>query len=526
MPKRKNYVSLMAKSALIAGLGIASIADASIRYAWVQLVPTDSHTENVYTANAQIRAIVNSGDKCEDVQLVGEGNFPTMVKREKPKEGFFNHIDVCDALLTKKHISKPQNIFVSMGEKKISLRVPNISSAIPLNQLIVLGDTGCRYDDKYQHCLKVSDWPFEQIIDNAVTRIKKNDDPPIILHVGDYRYSESNLAKPIIDSFRKWGGWNTEFFHPARELLNKGAWIFLRGNHEQCLKLDKPKIHKHVGNGFLYFFGSSDLNKEQERCKAIEKLYGHDTFPTYAIDFKPSPDSNSLRIVAMDLVHKVLDKYMKKEGYQEFAKSELSKYTNMFNGLEEVLNDRVPSIIISHIGLFDTKKNTTPDHIILDALSYSKLVDGKKLIENVPLVISGHVHDLQLVDPNLKTQALNGHSFKRPKQYIIGNGGALLSDDNINEVLDIKWKAFTKDSNDDINYVEKWAVQRKKAFGYMVVDVDTAKDSYTAQFTNYFFDKESQKFSVGDNSNCSLEVPNGNDMLKEPLTLECAGLAK
>ena len=107
---------------------------------------------------------------------------------------------------------------------------------MPLEQVFVFGDTGCRDNKKQEPCTDEAVWPFKTLIERAVSSIKA-DTVPTVLHVGDFRYA--NKGEPDSwtapqDDDPTWGGWKQEFFDPAKSLLERGAWIPVRGNHDAC----------------------------------------------------------------------------------------------------------------------------------------------------------------------------------------------------------------------------------------------------------------------------------------------------
>ncbi|UYN93958.1 MAG: metallophosphoesterase [Enhydrobacter sp.] len=133
-------------------------------------------------------------------------------------------------------------------------------------RIAVLGDTGCRVTYyKQQACTDPREWPFARIADAASAR-----DPGLIVHVGDYYYREapclgdSKECAPGLYGDRG-ETWRAEFFAPARNLLPKAPWVFVRGNHEDC---------ERGGFGWTYYFGDGPVACEVVHRRAIVRLTG------------------------------------------------------------------------------------------------------------------------------------------------------------------------------------------------------------------------------------------------------------
>jgi hypothetical protein len=124
-------------------------------------------------------------------------------------------------------------------------------------RIVIIGDTGCRVKTKkgnpawIQDCSNPEAWPFQRIAEAAA---KLN--PDLVIHTGDYLYRESacpNGAKgcesfPSGDTF---AAWSADFLTPARSLLTRAPWIFVRGNHESCTR---------TGEGFFRLLDPNPFN--------------------------------------------------------------------------------------------------------------------------------------------------------------------------------------------------------------------------------------------------------------------------
>lgn len=127
------------------------------------------------------------------------------------------------------------------------LELPNDASSVSVKgqsllvptqhpkRIVVIGDTGCRLKgDRDQSCDNPTDWPFAQVAQSAA-----DFNPDLVIHVGDYLYRESKC--PAGDAGCRGSVWGynfptlqADFFTPAKPLLTKAPWVFIRGNHETC----------------------------------------------------------------------------------------------------------------------------------------------------------------------------------------------------------------------------------------------------------------------------------------------------
>jgi predicted phosphodiesterase len=126
-----------------------------------------------------------------------------------------------------------------------SAEINGVGLALPKaapERIVIIGDTGCRVKTKkgspawIQDCSNPEAWPFQKISE-AAARLN----PDLVIHTGDYLYRESACpggakgceAFPSGDTF---ASWNADFLTPARSLLTRAPWIFVRGNHESCTR--------------------------------------------------------------------------------------------------------------------------------------------------------------------------------------------------------------------------------------------------------------------------------------------------
>lgn len=109
-------------------------------------------------------------------------------------------------------------------------------------RVVILGDTGCRKLHSSQSC-EAYDWGFNATV-AAIQPLK----PDLIIHVGDYVYRkncgpyhghQSHEGCGTHHELREWSYWQTDFFDPAKSILQIAPWVFVRGNHEDCAHVDR-----------------------------------------------------------------------------------------------------------------------------------------------------------------------------------------------------------------------------------------------------------------------------------------------
>ena len=184
---------------------------------WVQLGP-----------GGQIiaRVVLDGTQACPQVTIPGA----PLAMRTRGAWSTTYPVTVCEAVIPAAATSATVN--------GISLPLPNPKSAPA-----VIGDTGCRGntlgpgktvqpeedDDDLTpepaapptNC--ATSWPLGQL---ATTLAGRRQPPGLVIHVGDYIYIHE----------KSWESWRTQFFAPVKPLLAKSAWLFVRGNHETCLR--------------------------------------------------------------------------------------------------------------------------------------------------------------------------------------------------------------------------------------------------------------------------------------------------
>ena len=507
---RVPAVGLLSVAALMAGMNVSTAnAGEKLLYSWSQLVPAGQ----MYHANAQIRAIVDKGVSCSDVTVTDINVTVKMTQRDQPDlpEFFsFSEINLCTTLLTGHTIDKPQTVTVSYKSENNSLNLPDISDAVALDNFVVVGDTGCR-DNSDQSCASNKTWPFASLL-GSLKKNLEDGSPTVILHVGDFRYNNPYLDGKKFKASKAgkpdyWmanadngkpadGGWRFEAIKPLSVLSSQGPWIFLRGNHEQCYSSRDYGISRETGEAYLYLYGYEDDKLRDGEIRCTDK----DFLDPYAIDFKHK--SGKMRLIVMDLIHKTLDGDNK--GY---VKEQLADFTDQFNSIEQMITDQDPSVTIltHHIPTISLKNGSkskdhqfNANHITTDALKRSNLVTGDEAFVHVPLILSGHAHNFQLVQPDKKGDLPN-----KPIQYVIGNSGVNLSGGAISGKVDVEWKPFKINGEQMTRSTEeKWYTFREKKFGYLIGTFSNKKSEDTLSFVPYLGSEST--YTSYDNGKCSL----------------------
>ncbi|MEN8129593.1 MAG: hypothetical protein ABFS45_05235 [Pseudomonadota bacterium] len=171
-------------------------------------------------------------------------------------------------------------------------------------------------------------------------------------------------------------------------------------------------------------------------------------------------------------------------------------YTNRPNQVNPFLADHIPVWIVTHMPLFVVTKEYTEKTYEIplprDALFDSVLVVGEPApIEKIPVVLSGHSHRAQLVNPQVSNPAVQ--DVRRPLEYVIGISGVNLSGSNPDSEwakVNASWVRLPSSNKNKWQVIsEKWHLQRKKKFGFLSVQVTSPEPGgYQAKFHVTFYD--------------------------------------
>ena len=257
-----------------------------------------------------------------------------------------------------------------------ALPLPKPSS----KRIVVIGDAGCRLG-KAQACNDPQAWPFEQVANSAAAF-----QPDLVIHVGDLLYREEACpignagcaGSPFGYNFAAMGA---DLFTPAAALLRAAPWVFTRGNHELCSR-----------NGAAWF-RLFDPRPMPATCQDFTDPYAIPAGgvqllifdSSNANDFEAQPDQVAIYAPQFAALH------------------------NLAQGDAWLLTHR-PMWIFGHAGIKNGMEQLFRDNPTLQAASQNTLPS------NVQLVLSGHIHLLELLS----------FGGGRPPQFAVGNGGTLL----------------------------------------------------------------------------------------------------
>ena len=277
----KRLNALKSQQAVVADRPAAILAD------WVQVVPANGSPcrlpsngnggaipdEDSAIADCPydlvVRAVVKRNSACPAAKLASSAQTAISLQlreREAAPVWGYEEIKVCQAPLPR-----------ASGLRSVAFRGSHVIS-IPASwsghggpgQVVLLGDTGCRADDR-QICDE-RNWPLAPLA-NEIAKPGGTDaaQAELIIHLGDYMYVK----------FDTWESWKASFFAPAKPLLAVAPWIMVRGNHERCGK------HGDAPHGFDLFFGTGEVAP----CDGNVERLGD----TYALDL-----SSKHRVIVAD----------------------------------------------------------------------------------------------------------------------------------------------------------------------------------------------------------------------------------
>jgi len=331
-------------------------AENTVLSQWIELGPN----------NQWIARAVTTDKSCPEIKT--DKQMIPMQIRSLPNDQF--PITVCQAILP------PDITSASISNHRLYL-----PKAEP-QKIVIIGDTGCliKKGIEPQDCNNSRRWPFPEL-----TRHAAEFKPDLVIHVGDYYYRQNICLKgnrgcaksPYGDD---WAGWQADFFHPAKPLLEKAPWIFVRGNHEIC---------ERGGEGWTKLLDPF----------SFKHCFNHS--PIYSVDI-----GGDTRLFIMDSANaNDIGAPPEQVSWYENYLQAISKSPDKHNWLIThkpfwfVFKDDQLTQIYQH----------TIDNTLQTAWLESKL-------SNVDLLVSGHLH---------RFQAIN-FADARPAQIIVGDSGTRL----------------------------------------------------------------------------------------------------
>jgi hypothetical protein len=268
-------------------------------------------------------------------------------------------------------------------------------------RIVVIGDSGCRlniFAGAFQACNDPIEWPFAQVAAAAAAM-----QPDLVIHVGDYHYREN--ACPVGDAGCAgspwgygWDAWDADFFTPARALLAKAPWIFVRGNHESCNR---------AGQGWWRFLDPRPIEPRRDCNDAADDSIGDYSEP-YAV-----PIAVDTRLLVFD---------SSKVPIPALAASDpmYRIYTAQMQQAFALGRDIAHNFVADHHPILGFAPNPTqqptglyPGNQALQSVLQS-IYPGRFFPANVEALIGGHYHLFEIVS----------FATSQPAQLISGNGGA------------------------------------------------------------------------------------------------------
>jgi hypothetical protein len=174
---------------------------------------------------------------------------------------------------------------------------------------------------------------------------------------------------------------NADFFTPAAALLRAAPWVFTRGNHELCSR-----------NGAAWF-----------------RLFDPRPIPATCEDFTDpyAIPAGDVQLLLFDSSN--ADDFSAHPDQVAIYAPQFAALHNLAQGDAWLLTHR-PMWIFGHAGIKDGVEQLFRDNPTLQAASQNTLPS------NVQLVLSGHIHLLELLS----------FGGGRPPQFAVGNGGTSL----------------------------------------------------------------------------------------------------
>jgi len=413
--------------------------------------------------NKFVLRVVTEASKCPSVEWdgqikselrmrVGKENIPMRKKSEQISADF--QVITCE-------LEWPKNVKEAKIDSLV-LRLPPTE----INKIVVIGDTGCRLkaaENYYQDCNDHQKWPLEKVMRQAAAK-----NPDLVIHVGDLHYRESPCPEDVPGcKGASWGygfpAWKADFFEPAKPLLEKAPWIFVRGNHEVCSR---------AGQGWHRFIDSNLWDEKRSCNNPINDLHGDYSEP-FAVSL-----GNSAQLIVFD---------SSKNGSKKITDKDesFSIYLNQFKTIEKLATNKKFNIFGSHhpvnIVLPSNKKGGEAEYQLYPT-GYTNVLSsiyGQELFNaSMNLTIHGHNHIFEAIT----------YEVNRPAEIVSGNSGSSLEEVNSSPIIlsneqkkQLKIKEFTSYQDfgfgtferQDVNG-EKWIFTEYDVNGKQILQCDVA----------------------------------------------------
>jgi hypothetical protein len=269
-----------------------------------------------------------------------------------------------------------------------------------IKRIVIVADTGCRMkasENAFQACNDAQKWPFAQIASSAAA-LK----PDLVVHIGDIHYRESPCPAGNAGCANSpWGygydTWQADFFKPAQPLLNAAPWVFVRGNHESCIR---------AGQGWFRFFDPQSWS-EARSCNDPKLDDEADYTAPYTVSIAPDT-----QLVVFDS--------SKTSGKPMTSKDvAYGKYMVQMKEVDVFTKQKAQNFFTSHHPLLAFAPVDEPSKIKLGGSGglqsvFSVLHPESLFPEAVSVTMHGHVHLFEAI------------SFKsaHPTSLVMGNSGS------------------------------------------------------------------------------------------------------
>lgn len=340
-------------------------AENTILSQWLELGPD----------NQWIARVVTSDKNCPEIKT--DKQMIAMQIRSLPNDQF--PVTVCQAIL-------PPDI-TSAAIQNHRFYLPK---AVP-EKIVIIGDTGCRIKKgaRPQDCDNFRRWPFPVLARHAA-EFK----PDLVIHVGDYNYREASCPKDDRGCAKSphgdnWASWRADFFHPAKPLLEKAPWIFVRGNHEIC---------ERGGEGWTKLLDPFSF----KHCFNHSPIYSIDIGGSTRLFMMDSADANDIGAPPEQV-----------SWYENYLQV-IAKSPDKYNWL---ITHKPFWFVFKDDQLTQAYQNYIPNTLQTAWLNTK--------LSNVDLLISGHLHRFQSIN----------FAHSRPPQIILGDSGTRLDKNAIRSDL-------------------------------------------------------------------------------------------
>lgn len=373
-------------------------------------------------------------DACQRLQLSRPNGTPLdrPLARTNPDVKRFP-ITVCETVLpfADSYRASGETWTAKLDGKTYPLRLPTVVRNP--EKFLIVGDMGCR-DNKKQGCHD-TEWPFHTTLPRDMAKLIATDNKATVLViVGDFKY---RLEKKGDTADKEWRNWQADFFTPMSggkaskyklwqtrqsaeyNLLPMAPWVVTRGNHELCNQFSKG------GPGWFYLLepsspllGDADAVLAAASCPSNPSAAESIGLP-YRLDF-----SHGFSLLQTDSAAIAESKTANPDQAQVVAQT-LSRADL---GFRQEANPPRLAWWVTHKPVWAAVGSKQPKlSNATQQAALAQLPEGTPPA-NVKLIVSGHKHFYQSVEP--------GAATRQPLQLVVGNGGVLINPQAYNGPLE------------------------------------------------------------------------------------------